>query len=231
MTTNTEGQTETLAGLLADLHAERVRTWPPEQLQGNIDQRRHLVETAHRDGFLKEGDLIFDFRLPEVDGGEIQLSSLLKSGPAVLVFFRFEGCPVCNIALPYYQRALWPDLQRLGAHLVALSPQIPERLVEIKRRHKLDFSVASDVDNGVARAFGITFEPDEAAKAATLAKGRAPISDTTGASTWELPMPAVIVVDQDRRARFVDVSPDWLVRTEAPQILAATAAIDARVAA
>ena len=231
MTAKAETETESLSGLLAELHAERVRTWPPEQLQGNIDQRRHLVETADRHGFIKVGDLVPDFRLPEVDGGEVQLSALLESGPVVLVFFSFAGCPACNIALPYYQRALWPALQRQGAHLVVLSPQVPARLVEIKRRHDLSFLVASDVDNGLARRFGITFEPDDAAKAATLAAGRPPITDTTGASTWELPMPAAIVVDQDRRVRFVDVSPDWLVRTEAPVILDATTKLTARVAA
>ncbi len=210
---------------LAELHAERVRTWPADKLQGNIDTRRHLVETADRANFVKVADLVPDFALPEVDGQVLRLSSLLRKGPVVLVFFRFAGCPACNIALPYYQEALWPGLSQRGAQLVALSPQIPDRLVEIKRRHGLDFLVANDVDNGIARSFGITFQPDDATKAATLAKGGAPITDTTGASTWELPMPAVIVVDQDRRARFVEISPDWLARTEAEPVLAAVDAL------
>jgi peroxiredoxin len=216
---------KSLNSRLGDLHAERVRTWPPAQLQGNIDTRRNLVETADRAGFIKVGDLVPDFALPEVDGEILRLSSLLRDGPVVLVFFRFAGCPACNIALPYYQEALWPALRQRGAQLVALSPQIPERLVDIKRRQGLEFLVASDVDNGLARTLGITFQPDAATQAATLAKGGATISDTTGASTWELPMPAVVVIDQDRRARFVDISPDWLVRTEAPPVLAAVDAL------
>lgn len=32
-------------------------------------------------------------------------------------------------------------------------------------------------------------------------------------------MPAVIVIDHTRTVRFVDVSPDWMVRTEAESIL------------
>ena len=32
-------------------------------------------------------------------------------------------------------------------------------------------------------------------------------------------MPTVIVIDRHRIVRFVDVSPDWLVRTEAPEVL------------
>jgi peroxiredoxin len=222
---------KSLTARLADLHSERVRTWPPAQLQGNIDTRRHLVETANHAGFIKVGDLVPDFTLPEVDGETLRLSTLLRDGSVVLVFFRFAGCPACNIAIPYYQEALWPGLRQRGAQLVALSPQIPERLVEIKRRHGLEFLVASDVDNGLARNFGVTFQPDEAAQAATLAKGGAAISDTTGASTWELPMPAVIVIDQDRRAQFVDISPDWLVRTEAEPVLAAVDALSQASAA
>jgi hypothetical protein len=40
----------------------------------------------------------------------------------------------------------------------------------------------------------------------------------------------VLIIDQDRVARFVDISPDWLVRTEAPAILEALSRIDEKVA-
>jgi peroxiredoxin len=46
-----------------------------------------------------------------------------------------------------------------------------------------------------------------------------------GTGTWELPMPAAIVIGQDRVVRFAAVSPDWLVRTEADEILAAVRAV------
>jgi hypothetical protein len=51
------------------------------------------------------------------------------------------------------------------------------------------------------------------------------IGDVTGTGTWELPKPAVLVIDGDRVVRFVDVSPDWLVRTEAGPIIAAVEAL------
>jgi peroxiredoxin len=137
---------------------------------------------------------------------------------------RFAGCPACNIALPYYQRRLHPELKALGATLAAVSPQVPHRLVEIKRRHGLDFAVASDVDNALGRRFGILYTADEASQAAARAQGSF-IGDVTGTGTWELPMPAVIVIGQDRQVRFADVSPDWLVRTEAGPVLEAVRAL------
>lgn len=215
---------ESVRQLLAALHAERVATWAPAQLQINIDQRRELVETADYAGFVKAGDVAPPFSLPEVDGGVVTLDGLLAKGPVVLVFFRFAGCPACNIALPYYQRQLLPGLQALGATLVAVSPQVPERLVEIKRRHDLGLLVASDVDNALGRAFGVTFEANEASRRAAQAKGSS-LGDTLGTGTWELPMPTVLVIDQDRIVRFADVAPDWLARTEAEPVLDAVKAL------
>jgi FMN-dependent oxidoreductase (nitrilotriacetate monooxygenase family) len=220
-------QKESLHQIFSDLHAQRVATMEPAKLQVNINQRKTLVETADPKRWIKVGDKVGPFSLPEVDGGSVSLDSLLQRGPAVLIFFRFEGCPACNLALPYYQRNLLPGLKKLGASLTALSPQVPERLVEIKRRHKLEFSVASDLDHGLGRKFGILYTFDEASQQQSLAGGK-PIGEVTGTGTWELPMPTVLVIDQKRVVRFADVHPDWLLRTEAEPILEAVSAIVAR---
>ena len=215
---------KSLRELLADLHAERVRTWDPAALQLNIDQRQELVEAADPAAWLAAGDALPTFALEEVDGERLTLEGLTKAGPAVLIFFRYAGCPACNIALPYYERALAPGLRGLGAALVAVSPQVPERLVEIKRRQGLSFQVATDRDNVLGRQLGIVFTANAASQASSRAKG-AFIGDTTGTGTWELPQPTVVVIGQDRRAHFVEVSPDWLVRTEAETILQAVRAL------
>lgn len=210
---------ESLNRLLANLHAERVATWEPAVLQVNINQRQRLVDDARSDDYVQVGDELDPFTLLNVEGGELNHELLLADGPAVLIFFRFAGCPACNIALPYYERQLYPRLRELGVPLVAISPQVPERLVEIKTRHHLQLLVASDPDNNLGRRLGILYSFDEASRDAARAKGNF-IGDTTGTGTWELPQPAVVVIAQDASVAFVDVSPDWLVRTEAAPVLA-----------
>jgi peroxiredoxin len=217
---------ESLAKLLADLHAERVRTWEPAALQVNIDQRATLVEQADPAAWIKAGDAVEPFTLLDVEGGELTLKGLTAKGPAVLVFFRFAGCPACNIALPYYERALQPTLKALGVPLVAVSPQVPERLGEIRARHALSFKVASDKDNALGRRFGVLYTADEASQAAQRAKGGF-IGETTGTGTWELPQPTVVVIGRDQVVKFADVSPDWLARTEAEPVIAAVRALAA----
>jgi peroxiredoxin len=221
-----QGQNESLHEIFRNLHAQRVKTMDPAALQINIDQRKTLVDTADRSKFVRAGDAVEPFSLLEVDGGVVTLDGLLETGPAVLIFFRFEGCPACNLALPYYQRNLLPGLRRAGVTLVAVSPQVPEKLVEIKKRHSLEFLVASDIGNALGRRFGILYTFDEASRRSALANKR-PIGEVTGTGTWELPMPTAVLIDQERHVRFADVHPDWLLRTEAEPILAAVGTLSA----
>jgi len=222
----TTSNTESLNQLLANLHAERVATWSAEALRINVDQRQLLVDTAQPDRYIKVGEVVEPFSVPGVDGEVIELTELVARGPVVMVFFRFAGCPACNIALPYYQRVLWPALRDLGATLLALSPQIPDKLVAIKEKHGLDLLLGTDLNNELGRRFGILYSFDEPSKQAALARNTH-IGDVTGTGTWELPKPAVLVIDSHRVARFVDVSPDWLVRTEAGPIIDAVRALNA----
>ncbi len=70
-----------------------------------------------------------------------------------------------------------------------------------------------------ARQLGITYT----ANAASRAGGEIPgwIGEVVGTNSWELPQPAVIAFTAGGLVLFVDVSPDWLVRTEASSVLSA----------
>jgi peroxiredoxin len=210
----------TLKGLLAELHAERVATWPAADLQVNIDQRAELVERFDPAATVQVGDALEPFALTSTRGGALELDDLVATGPAVLVFFRFAGCPACNVALPYYRDFLAPGLEELGVDLVAVSPQVPERLGEIVERHDLPFSVATDPGNALGRRLGITFTGNDASRQYARAKG-ADLPAIIGTGTWELPQPTVLLLDRGRVVRWIEVTPDWMARTDAEAILAA----------
>ncbi len=197
---------ESLNRLLADLHAERLRTWDPAQLKINVDQRRTLVAAVDPAAFPQVGDGVGGFNLEEVDGRTLTLDTLVEDGPAVLIFFRYAGCPACNIALPYYQRALAPALKALGASLTAVSPQIPARLADIKRAARLRFQRRHRPRQCPGPPLrhpvhGRCRQPGERARQRQLHRRR------HGTGTWELPMPAVIVIDQEHTVRFVTSAP------------------------
>jgi peroxiredoxin len=202
--------TERLVDLLGALHAERINTWPAEQLQRNIDQRRINVERFDLERAPKVGQTIPPFELESVEGAALRSQDLVKKGLAVLVFFRHESCPACNIALPYYDRNLWPTLSAFGVPLVAISPQIPGSLVNVRKRHNFSFHVASDPGATLGRRFGLTFRSEGEPKPESVAQGLA-----------ELTHPAVVVLDAQHVVRFVDVTPNWMARTEAGPVIEA----------
>jgi peroxiredoxin len=210
-----------LATLFDALHAERERTWPAEKLHANIAQRQALVDAFDPAAVVQAGDRVEPFEL-ETPGGTITLDDLLRKGPTLLIFFRFAGCPACNIALPFYDRELVPELRRRGVQVIAVTPHLQAAGAdEIRQRHALSYAVATDRDNALARRFGIAFHP----LTPPVPAGDGWIGALTGTGTGELPQPALILIDEDKVVRFADVSPDWLRRTEPEALLAALGAV------
>lgn len=207
---------KTLATRFAELQAERERTWSPQQLEKNASQRRVLVARHDPAARPQAGDRIAPFTLIDADGQPLTSADLLAKGPAVLVFFRFGGCPACNIALPYYDETLRPALDAAGVQLLAVSAQIPVDRGPTER-HGLQFPTFSDPDYALGRQLNLTFLPEDRPE---VAPGQPWIGATLGTHSYEIAQPAVIVLDTDHTIRFIDVSPDWLVRTESDVVLA-----------
>ncbi|WP_225007116.1 peroxiredoxin-like family protein [Novosphingobium percolationis] len=208
--------TRSLAAQFAELQAERERSWPKEQLEKNAAQRRVLVERfdpARRPG---AGDQLAPFTLVDADGRAVSSETLLAHGPAVLVFFRFGGCPACNIALPYYNETLEPVLSAAGIPLLAVSAQVPVDKGPTER-HGLRFPTFSDPDYALGRTLGLTFLPEDQP---AVQPGQPWIGATLGTQSYEITEPAVVILESDHTIRYIDASPDWLVRTEAETVLA-----------
>ena len=214
--TSTTSSRLTLAARFAELQAERERTWAPEQLERNAAQRRILVERDDPASRPAKGDRIAPFTLVDADGKPVESAELLAKGLAVLVFFRFGGCPACNIALPYYNETLYPALAAADIPLLAISAQIPVDRGPTER-HGLRFATYADPDYALGRALNLTFLPEDRPE---VAPGQPWIGATLGTDSYEIDRPAVVVVDADHVIRFIDVSPDWLVRTESEVVLA-----------
>jgi peroxiredoxin len=215
---DTTSRVATVQDYLDDLQTERNSTWDNDRLVAHAGLRQSLEDNADRSRFLKAGDQVTPFVLDEADGGQVVLSELLAEGPVVLLFFRFEGCPACNAALRGYQETLSGPLRQLGARLVAISPQVVDRLGAIKHRHGLEFLVASDPGAQLIDAFGIGFAPDEKARERSRTEGH-DLAETLGTGSWTLPYPTSVVIGTDGVATFVDVHPNWMVRTSASTIL------------
>ncbi|MEU5259895.1 peroxiredoxin-like family protein [Amycolatopsis sp. NPDC021455] len=206
----------TLNDALTDFRTQGMKVWPADLVATLTKHPQDLVELAKSAKFAAIGTTADDFTLPDADGTAVSLGDLTAAGPAVLVFYRGQWCPYCNLTLRTYQVEVVPELGKYGARLAAISPQLPDGSAAVKEAGELGFPVLSDVGNVVARAFGLTFTVDEDVRP-TMVKIGADLDRHNGG--WELAHPSVVVVGRDRVIRFVDVHPDYTTRTEPAEIL------------
>jgi peroxiredoxin len=171
---------------------------------------------------VKVGDRLEPFTLDDATGKAVGLDDLVEAGPAVIVFYRGGWCPYCNLALRTYQRELIPELDAFGARLVAVSPQTPDGSLSTAEKAELTFTVLSDPGSRLGHTLGIVFQQTDEVLAAQRELGL-DLTKVNAEGSTDLPRPTVLIVDQDRTVRFVDIQPDFTARTEVADILAALA--------
>jgi peroxiredoxin len=168
---------------------------------------------------LKAGDTAPDFRLPDARGGYVRLRDQLATGPVVLSFYRGGWCSHCNLELRALQKAL-PEINRLGAKLVAVSPQTPDESLSTAEKNELAFSVLSDVGSATAKSFGIAYDLAEELRPIYARFGHA-LPEKNGDESWVLPIPATYVIERDGTIVLAFVDVDYRNRLEPAEILSA----------
>jgi peroxiredoxin len=199
--------------------AEFARTAPagrPALYDAKIEELRASFALERAIGLEDQAP---DFTLPDPEGRTVALSELLRTGPAVVTFYRGGWCPYCNIQLRAYQGVL-PEMAALGARLVAISPQLPDGSLSTAEANDLTFDVLSDVGNHVARRFGLVWSLPEELRAAMRSNNKA-LPGINGDDSWELPVPATYVIARDGRVVLAAIEVDYRKRLEPDAILTA----------
>jgi peroxiredoxin len=204
------------------LKAAAAEHLPTEVLEVFDRSIEEFLEEGIPADSIKVGDALEGFTLDDANGTAVTLDQLVEGGPAVIVFYRGGWCPYCNLALRAYQQDLLPQLGAFGARLVAISPQSPDESLSTKEKAALEFTVLSDPGARLAERIGIAFEQADDVLGAQRKLGL-DLTKVNAEGAVRLPRPTVLLVDQDRIVRFIDVQPDYTVRTEVADIIAALA--------
>ena len=200
-------------------HEELATKAPEETLSVLRDERVSLDKAGVPKTVPNPGSPMPDGQLLDVHGASTTLTDARGGRPAVIITYRGEWCPYCNISLAAYQQHLVPRLRELGVELIALSPQKPDGSLTMQQKHDLTFTVLSDPRNQIARPLGIVNPPrSEEARAATAAFG-IDVAATNADGTDDLPMPTAVIVDAEGVIRWIDVHPEYAFPTEPQAIL------------
>jgi protocatechuate 3,4-dioxygenase beta subunit/peroxiredoxin len=202
-----------------ELEAQRRRAYErrsPQERKARADAVTAVADAKVADRALNVGDRMPVFRLPAISGETVDADRLLDRGPLVISFYRGGWCPYCNIELRALQGRL-PEIEALGASLVAISPELPDRAAVTADSDALTFPVLFDQGNAVARQFRLTHEIAPEIVRYQLGNGN-DVAAFNGMDTAEVPLPAMYVIDSAGMVRYAFVDPDYTHRAE-PDVL------------
>ena len=107
------------------------------------------------------GTTIEDFKLPDADGTEHSLKSLVGKNGAVLIFVATK-CPVSN-AYNDRMEKLAQDYQAKGVNVIGINSNVTEPASEVKSHagdKHLTFTILKDDGNKIADRLGATRTPE-----------------------------------------------------------------------
>lgn len=201
---------------LRDVYAERkelISKYVPPEIQSiHMGVVAELKQSGMAERVLHPGWKVQPFELPDHNGRICRLSDLLANGPLVICFFRGRWCPFCVGQLEA-MNAIYSEIQKSGASLVAISPQTVQQTFFMADQHKLRFSLLSDAGNKVAREFGLVYRVPEYQQD-IYRRVFVNLPFVNGDPAWELPIPATYILDRDYSVLYATADPDYTDRPE-----------------
>lgn len=179
---------------------------------------KKLEDEAISKNALTNSDQAKEIKLPNALGKEVSLFDNLEENDFVVVnFYRGIWCPYCNFEMKALAD-ISDDLEKLNAKIIAISPESPDLSLNMQEKHELKFEVLSDSHNKVAKEYGLVF---------TLADEIRPIYESFGIDvpgsnkeeSYELPMPAIYVINKNKEIIFSFIDEDYTKRCEPQDIL------------
>jgi peroxiredoxin len=211
-----ESSPETDLRPLGEIFAERkelIAKYVPVETQAVHE--RAVAELKQRNlaaNILPAGSKIPDFQLQDHDGKTSSSTDLLAKGRLVLCFIRGRWCPFC-VGQMEAMNLIVPEIENAGATLIAISPQTVQQSFFMRDQHKLRFPLLSDAGNKVARQFGLTYRvPDE--QRAVYQRAFVNLPFVNGDASWELPIPAIYIIDRDGSVLYASANEDYTERPE-----------------
>jgi len=162
------------------------------------------------------GQAVMDVTLRDDLGEAASLRDTIAGKATVLVFYRGGWCPFCNFQLGQL-RDIQPDLTQLGVQLIAITPDPPGALRGVTKKHQLQYKLLSDSNMAAAEAFGVAYKLSDE-QIARYNKHDIFMSNTAGEPRYQLPVPAIFLVNEEGVVEFTYVNPDHKIRIQ-PELL------------
>ncbi|XOB61214.1 peroxiredoxin-like family protein [Campylobacterota bacterium DY0563] len=176
-------------------------------------EKLRLSKNSKKVGEKLENEAFFD-----INSKEVNLYDFFEDKDFLIVsFYRGAWCPYCNLELKSLQAYL-NEFKKANASLISISPQTPDFSLTTKEKNELEFEVLSDIENKVAKKYGLVFSLADELKP-IYKKFGIDIPSSNSDYSYELPMPATFVIDKTGTIIYSFVNEDYTKREEPQNIL------------
>jgi len=156
-------------------------------------------------------------KAPEFHMGGKPFSETLKNGPVVLKFYRGSWCPYCNLELKAYHQN-YSKFKEKGYQLIFLTPDSPREISKTLKKNNYTFPMYTDVENSIAKKFGIAFKLDEKVNELYKKFGINLVRAQDNTNN-ELPMPGTYIIQKDGTISFAHADADYTNRIDPLDLL------------
>lgn len=203
-----------------DAKIEAGRQANPKFMNGVDAAIQNAKEFEQGANALKVGQQAIAFELPNQEGKLVSLKNLIGKGPVVVTFYRGDWCPYCNLQLRALQAKL-EDIEKLGATLVAISPQVPDGSLTKSEISEMTFTVLSDQNAKVASQYGVAWEVPEFLLDHMRVDRNLDLEKINNGNGSVLPIPATFIIGTDGIIAWNYVNVDYRTRSEPEEIVEA----------
>ena len=165
---------------------------------------------------LNIGDQAPDFELTNNHGRKFRLSELVKKGKVLLNFYRGGWCPYCYLELRALQR-IHSLVKKDGTQIIGISPESVGDCQRTKERNQLHFELLSDKANIVSEKYRLISKNNHS-RDSIIDIGLESAIDN-GDISYQLPVPAIFIVDEWMTIRFAFQDPDSRKRVDTNLLL------------
>jgi len=103
---------------------------------------------------LEPGDKLPTFSLPNHDGETVRSEDLTGRGPFVVYFYPRDDTPGCTVEACAF-RDEFEAFTEAGAAVYGVSADTPDQHRTFREKHNLPFTLLSDRDGTLSKAFGV----------------------------------------------------------------------------
>jgi peroxiredoxin len=201
--------------------AKNLKPEVAQLLERHIDELRGPRATNRP---LKAGNVMPTFTLQDLDGNRVSSADLIARGPLVVSFYRGTWCPFCDEELKALNDS-YESFRRLGASLVAITPQSAGSAAAFRTEHEIAFPLLVDPNADVAERFGLAYSFPAYLSDLYRNVFRNDLASINASGTWRLPIPARYVIDHNGTIVDAEVNPDYRYRPDPEATLAVVAAL------